>query len=318
MAVPLLALMPPAFLLLVMIWRDMLFGVAWLLAAAIVYAAATAPPRIRRPIQCIALALIAFGVLLRPTAIIAAPLLAAYVIWPTRFDGKRAVLAFLPGLVIGFAIVHLVYYVILDVKRENPLHSLLVFDLGGITHFTGENQFPVSWTADETALLTSTCYNDERWDSYWTMEPCRFVMRRLEAQDDLIFGTPRLPQAWLRAVAAHPGAYLRHRLTYFWRFLTGPNITLELYHANDPAWTPLARNSYFRTLVDWHDALKASVLFRPGFWLIIAALTGALAWRLRGTPSGAFAIGVTSSAVVFVLTFFPLGVAAEFRYGYWE
>src|SRR6266850_1452313 len=74
MAVPLLALMPPAFMMLVMIWRDMLFGVAWLLAAAIVYAAATAPPRIRRPIQCIALALIAFGVLLRPTAIIAAPL----------------------------------------------------------------------------------------------------------------------------------------------------------------------------------------------------------------------------------------------------
>ena len=32
---------------------------------------------------------------------------------------------------------------ILDVKRENPLHSVLVFDLGGITHFTGENQFPV-------------------------------------------------------------------------------------------------------------------------------------------------------------------------------
>ena len=118
-------------------------------------------------------------------------------------------------------------------------------------------------------------------------------------------------------MTAHPGAYLRHRLTFFRRFLAGPSITLELYHANDPTWTPLARNPYFRTLVEWHDALKASVLFRPGFWLIFAALTGALVWRLRRTPSGAFAVGVTGSAVVFALTFLPFGVAAEFRYGYW-
>src|SRR6266545_7062268 len=37
---PLLALTPPAFMLLGMIWRDVLFAIAWLLAAAIVYASA--------------------------------------------------------------------------------------------------------------------------------------------------------------------------------------------------------------------------------------------------------------------------------------
>ena len=36
-AVVLLALAPPAFMLLAMIWRDILFGTVWLLAAAIVY-----------------------------------------------------------------------------------------------------------------------------------------------------------------------------------------------------------------------------------------------------------------------------------------
>src|SRR3954465_12738573 len=39
----LLALAPPAFMLLVMLWRDMLFGVTWLLAAVITYAAAERP-----------------------------------------------------------------------------------------------------------------------------------------------------------------------------------------------------------------------------------------------------------------------------------
>src|SRR5215470_10219747 len=38
--VPVLALTPPAFMLLVMIWRDVLFAVAWLMAGAIVYASA--------------------------------------------------------------------------------------------------------------------------------------------------------------------------------------------------------------------------------------------------------------------------------------
>src|SRR5262249_59005271 len=40
--IPLLALVPPAFMLLSMIWRDVLFGAAWLLAAAIVYAGTVA------------------------------------------------------------------------------------------------------------------------------------------------------------------------------------------------------------------------------------------------------------------------------------
>lgn len=38
--VPLLGLMPPAFLFLGVIWRDMLFGACWLLAAALAFAAA--------------------------------------------------------------------------------------------------------------------------------------------------------------------------------------------------------------------------------------------------------------------------------------
>jgi hypothetical protein len=317
--VPLLALVPPAFMLLGMIWRDVLFAVVWLLAAATVYWASDRGGMARVSAAMLALILIGFGVLLRPTAFVAAPLIAAYAIWPLRFDWKRAAIAFLPALALGYALIHVVYYVILDVKREHPQHSLLVFDLGGISHFTGENQFPVAWSADETALVTGRCYNPDRWDSYWTMEPCRFVMQRLERPDDTIFGTPRLTDAWMRAVTAHPLAYLRHRLTFFWTFLASPDtLTLELFHADDPARTPLAQNNRFKSLLALHDALKHTVLFRPGFWLILAIMTCGLAAPMRATPSGAFAIGVAGSAIVYVLTFLAFGVAADFRYGYWS
>jgi len=315
--VPFLALAPPAFMLLAMIWRDMLFGTVWLVAAVTAYAAARRMPPLRWPLQMLALGFIAFGILLRPNAIVAASLLVALALWPNRFELRRAAIWFLPLLAAGYALVHVVYYAILDVKREYPLHSLLVFDLGGITHFSRENQFPGAWSPEQTLLLTSVCYNPDRWDTYWTTEPCRFVMQRLEDKDDLVFGTPRLGQAWARALAAHPLAYLQHRATFMAKFLTESNQTLELYNIDDPGKTPLAQNRYFKSLIAAHDVLKPTVLFRMDFWLVLATAIGALAWPARATAAGAFALGVTASAAVYVMTFFLVGVATDFRYGYW-
>jgi hypothetical protein len=50
---------------------------------------------------------------------------------------------------------------------------------------------------------------------------------------------------------------------------------------------------------------------------VLALAICALAWRRRATPSGAFAIAVTSSGIVYVLTYFPFGVASDFRYAWW-
>jgi hypothetical protein len=316
-AVLLLAFVPPAFMLLAMIWRDVLFAVVWLFAAAITYLVADRMSPWRLAVQGVALVLIVLGVLVRPNAIIAAPLLVAYVLWPACFAWKRTALLFIPAVIAGYVLIQIVYYGVLGVHRQNPLHSLLVFDLGGITYFTQQNQFPVSWAADETALLITQCYNPARWDGYWTLVPCKFVMDRLERKDDVIFGTPRLTQSWLRAVANHPLAYLSHRLSVLWTFLAGANPTLDLDNIELPDQVPLARNPYFMRIVALHDALKSTILFRAGAWLVFAAAVGALAWRGRCTPSGAFAIGITSSGIVYLLSFGIFGVAADFRYAYW-
>jgi hypothetical protein len=102
---PLVAFTPPAFFFIGLIWRDILFGVAWLAAGVLVFAVAERSRRTRLPLQALALALIAFGVLLRPNAIIAAPLLAIYAIWPTRFALKRTAIAFAPAAVLFFVLV---------------------------------------------------------------------------------------------------------------------------------------------------------------------------------------------------------------------
>jgi hypothetical protein len=313
---PLVAFTPPAFFFIGLIWRDILFGVAWLAAGVLVFAVAERSRRTRLPLQALALALIAFGVLLRPNAIIAAPLLAIYAIWPTRFALKRTAIAFAPAAVLFFVLVPAVYYGLLAAERQNPLHSILVFDLGGITHFSGENQFPVQWSPEQTALLESKCYDPVRWDSYWHVQPCPFVMQRLERTDDLIFGRPRLVRAWWHAVTTHPLSYLAHRATFMWQFLARSNLVLPIWDWTAPS-SSYGHSPYFTPVLKLHDTLAPSILFRPGLWLILAVAIGALSWRRRQTPPGAFAVGVTSCATVYVMSFFVLGVAADFRYAYW-
>ena len=316
LATPFVALAPPAFFFVGMVWRDVLFGVIWFVAAVLAFFAAEHAARCRALIQGLALLLVAFGVLLRPNAVVAAPILAAYVIWPMRVDPRRLALAFVPAFIAFYALVPFVYYDILGAERQNPLHSIVVFDLGGISHFAGENQFPVAWNAEQTTLLTTKCYDPVRWDSYWHVEPCPFVMQRLESPDDKIFGTARLTQAWWHAVWAHPFAYLTHRATFMWQFLARSNLVLPVWDWLDPA-SGYGQSRYFMPLIALHEALQPTLLCRPGLWTILAFAVFLSAWPARSTPAGAFAAAVSACAIVYVMTFFVVGVASDFRYAYW-
>jgi hypothetical protein len=317
-ATALIAFAPPASFFVGMIWRDMLFADVWLCAAALTYATADRPLRTRWFAQLAAMALVAFGLLLRPNAIFAAPLLAAYVAWPAAFYWKRVAIAVIPGIVAGYALIQTVYYTVLDAERQHPLHSVFVFDLGGITYYSGANRFPVTFTPEQTAMLfTSKCYDPTLWDHYWHIEPCNFVMARLERPDDKIFGTPRLVEAWRDAILTNPLAYLKHRITFLRTFLAEPLMVLPVLSLDHPTREIYKQNRFFMAVVAVHNVLETTWLFRVGLWLAVAATVFAFAWPLRTTPSGAFAIGVTGSAIVYVLSFFPFGVAAQFRYGYW-
>jgi hypothetical protein len=317
LVVPVLALSPPAIILVGIIWRDILFAVAWLLAAGIVYAAAGCGRRIRVPVQFLGFGLLAFGVLLRPNALAAAPILAAYVLWPARFAWRRAALIYVPTALGLFGLVQLVYYNVLGAARQQPLHSIMVFDLGGISHFSKQNVFPGAWTADESRLITDGCYKPLAWDIYWTQQPCLFVMEHLEKRDK-IFATPALTAAWEHAIVGHPAAYMTHRATFMWTFLFGgENMTMWTRDLDDSSKIIFSDNPRLMALKSMHDALKPTPLFRAGTWLLLDMAVCLFAWCRRDTPAGAFALGICGSAVVYLLTFFAVGVATDFRYAYW-
>src|SRR4029077_12678090 len=314
-ALLLLALSPPAFVFVGIIWRDVLLASAWLLAAALVFSAfGQSGKSLRIGAQAAALALLALGVLLRPNALIAAPLLGTYILWPARFSMKRAALIFLPAAAGFFALVQVVYYGVLGAERQNLTHAILVYDLGGISHFAKENQFPGSWSADESEMLTTSCYQPVEWDVYRS-EPCEFVMKRLDG--DNLFGSSALVEAWKRAIARHPLAYLQHRAALTWNFLTGKNFTMWTEDLDDQSKTQLPDRFAFNALIAVHDALKPTPLFRAGTWLLICLAVCLLALRRRATPAGAFALGVCGSAAVYVLSYAAVSVGSDFRYAYW-
>lgn len=313
---PILALTPPAFVFVGIIWRDVLFGVTWLLAGVVAFVGFGGEKRNRIIAQAIALSLCGLGVLLRPNALIAAPILAAYIIWPGQFRWRRTAVIFVPAAAIFFGLVQFIYYGALGATRQHPLQSIMVFDLGGISHFAKENQFPVRWNDREQQLVLNGCYRPTEWDIYWRLEPCEFVMHRLEAGEKL-FGTPAVTEAWARAIASHPIAYIEHRASFMWNFLSGSNLTMWVVNIENPAKSVFPGRSAFAILRAAHDAIKPTPLFRAGTWLVVSMVIFVFAWRRRDTREGAFAIGVCGSAIVYVLTFLAVGVASDFRYAYW-
>jgi hypothetical protein len=313
---PPLALLPPAFVFVGIIWRDVLFSAIWLLAAALVFAAVGRGARLRVAAQALAMALCILGVLLRPNALIAAPILAAYIAWPRRMSWKRTAVLLIPAALGFFALVQGIYYGALGATRQHPLQSIMVFDLGAISHFARENQFPVNWSERETALLFNACYDPSQWDVYWRFEPCEFVMQKLEVEQQL-FGTSAISQAWVQAVMRHPWAYLAHRTAFMWAFLSGNNLGMWLADVEHPTETVFPERVAFAALVHVYDLCKLTPLFRAGTWLLLCLIVCGMAWRRRETPEGAFALGVCGSAAVYVLSFFPVGVASDFRYAHW-
>jgi hypothetical protein len=314
------ALTPPALFMLGIIWRDMLLAALWLTAAGLALTAAARGDALGMALRGIvalrglALGLILLGVMLRPNAIPAGALLALYVAAPRRLNFRRVALLFVPVAAALLALSHLTYYQLLGAERQYPLHSLFVFDLGGITHYSGENAFPVAWTEEQQAMLTTTCHQGDRWDWYWYIPPCNFVMERLEA--DKLFTSPVIDEAWRDALLRHPLAYLTHRATYMATFLFAQNQTLpETWPAD--ANVNFAPSAAYQAYAAAHEALKVTPLFRTGFWLAVCALVCAFAWPRRDSAAGAFALATAGSAVLYVLSFALFGVAADFRYGYW-
>jgi hypothetical protein len=102
-----------------------------------------------------------------------------------------------------------------------------------------------------------------------------------------------------------------------WNFLAADNLTMWTADVEHPTQNVFIDRAAFNALVSAHDMLKPTPLLRVGGWLIACIALCLVSWGRSGPRETAFVFGVCGSATGYVLSFYAVGVASDFRYGYW-
>jgi hypothetical protein len=306
------ALLPVPFLLIGTVLKDSLMAGALLTAAGLI--------AVRRrgdvPLGVAAAAMLVAAATLRFNAVPACLPLAAMLAppaWRRTPWRLAAVLVVATGLL---AAALPVANRLLHADRSGVELSLVIYDLGGITRFSGSDAFPPVGVADPVAV-NARCYTPVSWDSYawWGPAPCAIGFANVR---DAFAARWQSPTSWwLRQIAMDPVAYARHRLAHADRNLRWwvrdadlPTLSLE----TDPnPWGFRVAASPLRAAIDRVAvASLATPLGWPICWLALAA--ACLVVRPRG---GGLAAALAWSALLYALSYVPLSVASEVRYHLW-
>jgi hypothetical protein len=204
---------------------------------------------------------------------------------------------------------------VFSVKNVNPISPLQLFDLGGITYFTGQDAFN-GFFGPAFVERNKYCYSPRHWDVYGWLR-CPETYENLKPE----FGAP-LTKRWAEGISAHPFAYAEHRLAHFNRFLqflcTDCKESVESgIQSNKQNEFSFDRGPIYLTL-DWLARTIDDTPFGPPYvWLLLA-----LAWSVTalGIPNSAtrhVTLALTLSGSMYASAFVAVGIASDYRYIHW-
>ncbi|MCB1955548.1 MAG: hypothetical protein KDG55_07720 [Rhodocyclaceae bacterium] len=209
----------------------------------------------------------------------------------------------------------------LDVQQRHAGDSVKLYHLLGLSYLTGQNQLPGTWSAAESDAIVASCYSPIQWDgAIWGN--CSFIHQGLEKQG--IWGSRRLSAAWLGAIVHHPlETYSVWAALY--RLSTRTPNSWQMFR-QVPAATPsrfVVPRHPMRPATQIAESYLGSSLVQQGSrpMLFAGILLAAAALQIlrgrSGSPLGRLAITVALSGAIYMTTYFPVNVSAEYRYFYW-
>lgn len=257
--------------------------------------------------------------LTRPNAIFA---LIPLLLYANHCLGRRFGPMLVAVLLVLMPVTQSVQNRLLGVVAQHPADSIKTYHLLALSYFEGRNLFPGEWLEKESRAIVDACYSPVQWDKAAPWGECSFIYESLHRQG--LWGALPMTQAWLGALVENPlGAWSAMAAT-FQLSMHDPNSRSMLYA---PPKTDL---------VNWEVAepLRPTTRFAQAYmlselndrygrpWVFAAVLafgiTLLLVLRLATTRLGAFALAVLMSGTIYLLTYFPLNVSAEYRYFYWS
>ncbi|WP_312228695.1 hypothetical protein [Pseudescherichia sp.] len=298
------------------IWKDVLHGVTWLCAVGLIAVADARKEGKQKKLLLLAGFLLLIGSMTRFNAVFGLlPL-----VWLLFNKSKIAVAkkwAVIFFIFPAFTVLSTTAfnYGFLNSAKSHVYQSLIVFDIGGISHFTEKDYFKEDWKSDEKSEFLSTCYHASAWDGY-AWGPCGFVLQKLHTSGSWTDGS--LMKKWLSAIYEEPGAYLQHRFGNYMRLLWHPNSVLEDQTANNTLGFKYEKTGLFRVLQTTTNLLKHTPFFKPGFWLIASLLFTLYGLYARKSFSRDIFLALNMSSFLYLLAYLVVGVASDFRYAYWS
>ncbi len=208
---------------------------------------------------------------------------------------------------------------LLHARRSGVELSLIIYDLGGITRFSGTDVFPPLRAVHDPVAVNAACYTTVSWDRYawWGPEPCAIGFDGVRAAFARRGAKPE--RVWAAAVAAHPLAYAQHRIAHFNRNIrlwTSIGDLPALSFRSDPnPWNfAVAPTAASAQVEEFAGRMAGTPAGRPAAWIVLG-LAALFVWPRPS--SGGIARALLASGLLYSLSFLPLSVASEVRYHLW-
>lgn len=226
---------------------------------------------------------------------------------------------------------------LLKARDEAPDFSLLFFDLVGIAKNIGHPTLPdIPEVPDQMAIIDK-CYTPLQWDkiAHWDRQnicskiAIHYFDRRYDGQKVLRQTRSELRHAWVSGIIHHPGAYLKHRISHFNRFMD--------YQGHRPAYFPVSKTDLgYINLQDAKDPMN-EIVPAPKFWSNFLEMKfQSLGYQLWFHPYVSLLIllffylatlgtcdrfnrtlnVVAFSGLIYLVGFLFVGVSSDFRYSY--
>lgn len=272
----------------------------------------------RRSLRVIAALLIVFAATLRFNAFLAGVPLLLVVAGPRCWGSWwRLGLTALVGTVVLLGAMPVANRV-LGAEHSDVELSLVIFDLGGITHNTGVDVFPDIGRAD-AAKVIGACYSPVKWDTYsWWVDPlCPInfddVRKAFHAQH-------LSPYGYLaRQIVTHPVAYAEHRLAHWnlaTRFAVRGMVDRPVQRQSAPNEVGFAVSN--GSALDGVDRLVMELSRGPLGWPCAYLALGLGLVLASGSLPQRLAIRMLAgSGLLYGLGYAVFSVACELRYYLW-
>lgn len=249
--------------------------------------------------------------------------------WRTFGFVKRTIIAGLLSLLFipGHLIADRYVFGVEDIK---PISPLQIFDLGGITYFSGRDAFNGFFGPDFIAKNRNFedrpesgrgCYTPRHWDTYgWDPDlkgGCPEVYENLKPK----FGD-ELTKLWIDGIKAEPLAYIHHRLAHvnrFFQFLCKDCVepVKTGWQSNNQKEVTFTPNAVYNAIEWLSETWSLSPLGPPYVYLLLC-----LAWMWASTGihdrlTRHLTFALVSSGAMYAIALLVIGIAHEYRYIYW-